>query len=1040
MDERLALRYEFRDEMTEAVRLDLLGPSEVDEVISDPPITHYLMGILHPRDPDREPVAVDAFGIGGGALDEGQEDVDEPMSTANSRYPSSMGLTFAVEGADSGVLTVALSAARYTDVGHGWLRSALTIEPVELCIDAPDTGSRRTVADGLDLFVRVRPADDDGRVSATLALINTLATDGARQSRDIAAFLQPSIAITLPVESPLRFVDRSKLAGGVADDDLMAARLLFRHVQNLAVGHGCAVRWDPSNEPRSIETTFMPVHDLLLSDSNPDIDAWVLDMRAPAQRSRPEIVDGLRDLVRGYESWIDDQRSIAGSLDDELRAQARKHLDECSVAASRMHRGISLLSAQDDDRPFLAFVLMSEAMVEQRVRSERVLAGRTDVATEDIRAAWRPFQLAFVLMCLEGLIDESSDDREVADLLWFPTGGGKTEAYLGLIAFTIFLRRLCQKPDGVVALMRYTLRLLTAQQFERAALLMCCCESIRRRRHDLGTRWIEVGLFVGRAASPLTVKDAKKALDLLAGNPEADTSKTGNPMQVGICVWCGTRLGVEDHKVLAHPDRCIVRCPNTACDFKERLPWWVVDEDLYRERPSLVIGTVDKFASLAWREAAGNLFNRGVDQEPGIDLIIQDELHLISGPLGTVTGLYETAVDELASSRTGVRPKVIASTATIRRATEQVRAVFDREVAQFPPPATDARNSYFAVEAPADRRGTRRYVGVMAPGTSQATVLVRTYARLFHEPTRGERGDELRDTYWTLVGYFNSLRVLAGAQLQVLDDVDDRLGVIDGNGDGIERTPGEHLVELTSRESSASITNSLRTLRLPYGVPGCQDVVLATNMISVGVDVDRLGLMVVAGQPQATAEYIQATSRVGRRDPGLVFVMYNAARSRDRSHYESFQPYHSMLYRQVEATSATPFSPRARDRALHAVLVALARHTIPALASNADAAAVRSHRTAVDAIIDRIVARAERVDESVDGTVIRQELTGFLDDWATRAEAGPLFYESRKHPESALLVAADQLLGDAGEQGASPTLWSMRDVDRTSTLYEIGAR
>jgi len=1038
MDERLALKYGFRDEMTEAVRRDLVGPSAADEVITDPPITHYLAGILHPRDPDGEPIAVDAFGIAGGGLDEGQEDDDQVTAMANSRYPSSMGLTFAVEGTNTGVFMVELAAATYSDVGHGWMRSAVEIEPVSVAIGSPDAGSRRTVADGLELFVRVRPADAHDRVSVTLALINTRVSDGDRRSRDAAAFLQPSIRVQLQHAGPMQFVDRSNLARGVVDDDLIAARLLFRHVRNLAVGHGCAVSWDASDEPRSVETTFMPVHDLLLSDSNPDIDAWVLDMRAPAFRSRTEIVDGMHDLVRDYETWIAGQLSTAESLDDELRGQADKHLADCSTAATRMHRGISLLGDAGDDRPFLAFVLMSEAMVEQRVRSERVLAGRTELAADEIPSVWRPFQLAFILMCLEGLIDESSDDREIADLLWFPTGGGKTEAYLGLIAFTIFLRRLCRKPDGVVALMRYTLRLLTAQQFERAALLMCCCESIRQRRNDLGTRWIEVGLFVGRAASPLRVKDAKKALDLLAANPGADTSRTGNPMQMGICAWCGTRLGPEDHKILSHPDRCVVRCPNSECDFNDRLPWWVVDEDLYRERPSLVIGTVDKFASLAWREASGNLFNRGAGQEPGIDLIIQDELHLISGPLGTVTGLYETAVDELASSSTGIRPKVIASTATIRRATEQVRAVFDRTVSQFPPPATDARNSYFAVEAPSDRRGTRRYVGLMAPGTSQATLLVRVYARLFCEATEGDRTDEVRDTYWTLVGYFNSLRVLAGAQLQVLDDVADRLNVI--GGPSVRRSPGEHLVELTSREDSASITSSLRTLRQPYGTEGCQDVVLATNMISVGVDVDRLGLMVVAGQPQATAEYIQATSRVGRRDPGLVFVMYNAARSRDRSHYESFQPYHSMLYRQVEATSATPFSPRARDRALHAVLVALARHTIPELGPNDAASAVGDHRSAVEALIDRIVARAVRVDKAADGSVIKRELTGFLETWERRAADGPLRYDSTKHPASALLIPADQLLGDAGEQGASATLWSMRDVDRTSQLYEIGGR
>lgn len=478
---------------------------------------------------------------------------------------------------------------------------------------------------------------------------------------------------------------------------------------------------------------------------------------------------------------------------------------------------------------------------------------------------------------------------------------------------------------------------------------------------------------------------------------------------------------------------CVAMCPDPECTFASGLPWWVVDEDLYRARPNLIIGTVDKFASLAWRENSGKLFNRGDGQEPGLDLIIQDELHLISGPLGTVTGLYETAVDELANNRDGVPAKVIASTATIRRATEQVKAVFNREVAQFPPPALDARYSYFATEAPADARGTRRYVGLIAPGSSQSTLLIRVFSRLFHQATLGDHPDEIRDTYWTLVGYFNSLRVLAGAQLQVLDDVQDRMGVISEGAS--TRDPGESLVELTSRASSDDISEYLRDLRVPYGEERCVDVVLATNMISVGVDVDRLGLMAVMGQPQATAEYIQATSRVGRRHPGLVFTMYNAARSRDRSHYESFLPYHSMLYRQVEATSATPFSPRARDRALHAVLVALVRHTISAMRANDGAVHIGRHLKEVEALVERVVARVTDVD-CAEAPVVRQELEAFVQRWQARAEGDEhLLYEQG---DKGLLVSADRVLGGVMDTEGSPTLWSMRDVDRVSQLFEIG--
>lgn len=1029
MDETLALRYEFRNEITDAVVRDLVGPCADDEIIPDPPITHYLSGILHPRSPDPDEIPADAWGIGDAAEDAGDDDA---TTLANSRYPSSMGLTFAVQGALETSLTLNISAGTYADIGQGWQRSPVVIDP--FVIDLQErSGDRVLVADGLELFVRIRRPDERGRVSVTLALVNVHVYDGDRSGRDGLAFLQPMIEATLPESGDLQFVDRSELVRNVNDPDVVAGRLLFRHIRNLAVGHGCAVQWDNSIEPRTICTTFVPMHDLQLSDTNPDIQGWYLDMRSPATRTRSELVSGFGELVDDYERWIAEQRLSLTSLAAELIERAEAHLEECSIAASRMRRGVSTLADPQDDAPYRSFVLMSEAMVEQRIRSERILAGRSELLPAEIKAVWRPFQLGFILLCLDGVVDEGSADRRKADLLWFPTGGGKTEAYLGLIAFTLFLRRLRHRPHGVSALMRYTLRLLTAQQFERAALLMCCCEAIRRGRRELGDEKFEVGLFVGRAASPSTVDDAKRALAALAETPKPDLARLGNPIQIKICVWCGKSLGWENHHIVGEPAMCVAMCPDPECTFASGLPWWVVDEDLYRARPNLIIGTVDKFASLAWRENSGKLFNRGDGQEPGLDLIIQDELHLISGPLGTVTGLYETAVDELANNRDGVPAKVIASTATIRRATEQVKAVFNREVAQFPPPALDARYSYFATEAPADARGTRRYVGLIAPGSSQSTLLIRVFSRLFHQATLGDHPDEIRDTYWTLVGYFNSLRVLAGAQLQVLDDVQDRMGVISEGAS--TRDPGESLVELTSRASSDDISEYLRDLRVPYGEERCVDVVLATNMISVGVDVDRLGLMAVMGQPQATAEYIQATSRVGRRHPGLVFTMYNAARSRDRSHYESFLPYHSMLYRQVEATSATPFSPRARDRALHAVLVALVRHTISAMRANDGAVHIGRHLKEVEALVERVVARVTDVD-CAEAPVVRQELEAFVQRWQARAEGDEhLLYEQG---DKGLLVSADRVLGGVMDTEGSPTLWSMRDVDRVSQLFEIG--
>jgi hypothetical protein len=649
--------------------------------------------------------------------------------------------------------------------------------------------------------------------------------------------------------------------------------------------------------------------------------------------------------------------------------------------------------------------------------------------------------MAFILLCLEGIAVPESDDRALADLLWFPTGGGKTEAYLGLIAFTVFLRRLRQQDGGgVTALMRYTLRLLTTQQFDRAALLICCLEAIRRERKDLVEEPISIGLWVGQDATPNKLEEARASLSTLRSGAQLQTK---NPCQLRKCPWCGYELDHRNYFIAADKSRLVIACRRPDCLFCEGVPVFVVDEDLYNYRPTLIIATADKFASLPWREQVGELFNRRVGTrgaQPPPELIIQDELHLISGPLGTLMGLYETAIDLLCTEN-GVPPKVIASTATIRRSGEQARALFNRELRQFPPPGIDAGNSYFAVEASRDKKGTRLYVGLMAPGTSHTTLLVRTYAALLQNATAPAPA-EVKDPFWTLVGYFNSLRVLGGARMQVQDDVNDRIGLLAAR-DGTKPREPENVIELTSREPSGNIPEHLRRMAVALDAPSdapnansdALDVILATNMISVGVDIDRLGLMVVMGQPQSTSEYIQATSRVGRSVPGLVAVLFNAARSRDRSHYESFVAYHSALYRLVEATSVTPFSARARDRGLHAVLVGLARLFIPGFQANAGAGRIADAPEGLQKIKALIVERVRETAGADEADHTEADLDRLIKEWAKAVPGhGELLYSNFRDPSKALLINAD-----ARRTGRSgfPTLWSLRDVDKESNLYLV---
>lgn len=1047
-DQRAGLRarhYALRDRTVTALRGDLVGPSTgPEEIIDDAPTTRYVSGMLFPVAPVEMSAGSDPED--NDDSDDGEEGSapDPGVARLAARMPSTCGMTFAVQTSTVDRIILAPSAARYVpcdEEGHPrdsydrtdfdllrgkWLRREVPISEVD--VDLSTAGDQTfSLDDGLELFVRVREPDARGIVAVTTSLVNTHPQRAG--VRDLDTYLQVALVARGP-DQVACFAERRYGSAAVDDEEIESYDLLYRHARSFAVGHGCAAVWSVDGESdlaRVIRLEFVPETAVNVSDSNDEITSKALSMRFCAEATSEELSAALRALVQGYEDWISEINTEGRALGERYSAAVGRHVDDCRRASRRLSDGISLLESDADS--LRAFRLANEAMRLQRVRTDWLRAGRPSPEPDDAGdGEWRPFQLAFILMCLSGIADPTSDQRDLVDLLWFPTGGGKTEAYLGLIAFTIFRRRLVRVDgSGVTVLMRYTLRLLTLQQFSRAALLITCCEYVRSQRTGLGDERISIGLWVGRGATPNTRAEAVKALgEIKAGGiPEE-----GDPRQLQHCVWCGTRLRTDHYWPAQHPPRIAVSCRNKSnCHFAGGLPVYLVDQDLYDYRPSLVIATVDKFASLPWNPDVSALF--GIDRgTPPPELIVQDELHLISGPLGTLAGLYETAVDALCEDG-GSRPKVIASTATIRRATAQVAALFDRRMNQFPPPGIDARHSYFAVEAPPEKRGNRLYVGVMAPATSQATAMVRTYARLLASSETAEVEDRVKDPYWTLLGYFNSLRVLGGARMQVQDDVDDRLRLLLGAPSTRRLEP----IEMTSRVTSADIPEHLIRMEKALGSDDDDvlDVVLATNMISVGVDVDRLGLMVVMGQPQATAEYIQATSRVGRQHPGLVVVVFNSARSRDRSHYESFQTYHGALYRQVESTSVTPFASRARDRGLHAVFIALCRVLVPELRDNGAAADISQHLAKVQALKEKILARVERTDpEQVEAT--REELDRLVDFWIARATNVPkLKYSSPGNVHEALLADPSK----AHDIGVRPTLYSLRDVDLESTLQLI---
>src|SRR5579875_308721 len=921
---------------------------------------------------------------------DGAEDEDLPLSTANSMRPSSFGLSFLAGVPDGCELRVVFRGAQYVPKEISikerdakrtwWLRRPFELMAV---FPGPDLLARRGVikparVDGeapeglaIEITAVTRPAAN-GTSLLTVSAVNRSSQSGVPDS---SAVFQASMdcemhggedAVIHPYEEPERAVN---------DDELASLALLFRDVPAFAVGHGCAADWDSEEGAQAasrVKTASLP--SVEVPSTTPDIlDAERNPILVP-MRPLAGLDDGndgsasLQSIVDGYSAWIEEQKArIPGLGDPDHRKTAAEHMRLCEIARDRMQDGISFLAA--DEKAAEAFRLANHAMLLQQQRSGhaprattfnketlRIQVEGTFTPRTKGRGSWRPFQIAFVLAALRSTANKYDDARDTVELIFFPTGGGKTEAYLGLTAFSIFYRRLVDPSDaGVDVLMRYTLRLLTAQQFQRASALICAMEHLRARREkDLGTAEISIGVWLGGSVTPNHRKDALPALKQL--KKEGDAAE--NPFVLLRCPWCSAQMGpIEasgkgrgrrrgpEPKVAgyeAREDTVVLRCPDSTCDFHSALPIYVIDEDVYEYQPSLVIGTVDKFAMLAFRPEARALFGIGADGSRTTsppNLIIQDELHLISGPLGSMVGLYETLIEELCTDRRGdqpARPKIVGSTATIRRYEQQVRDLYCRKVtALFPPRGLDAGNSYFARYA-RHPDGTlmpgRIYVGVHGPGLgSIQTAQVRTVATLA-QSARDLPADE-QDPWWTLLVFFNSLRELGTSLSLLQSDIPDYLRVLQKrHGRKLEDVRRLWKVEeLTGRLRNDEVPKAIEKLEVKVTKDGATspvDVCLASNIVEVGVDIDRLSLMTVVGQPKTTAQYIQATGRIGRNwreRPGLVVTIYGASKPRDRSHFEKFRAYHERLYAQVEPTSVTPFAPPVLDRALHAVLVAYVR-------------------------------------------------------------------------------------------------------------------
>ncbi len=1052
-----------RDVLGHVLREDLVGPDEdspnAGETLTAAPSRWYLTGFLVPHEASEEqradPTAQESIDLDGDAGGTDDNDTPEKVSGRRAFFPSSLGISVLVP-ADADALHVTVTWGDYTALEapeaptedsaadkpeapriERWARTPKRAEvtvPIRGAkkraapIDVPGSAGLRVVA-SVRAVSRRNHLVPKGTRSVSVFLVNH--REPAADTRKDESF---AFQAALSLRCDAGFVARPDLRGRDTHDwDDRVAELQYRDAVEYAVGHGIATHAtvDPDGRCRSVATTWIPCAEVekvvpgVVTGVSLSMDALAACATADEVRSQ------VGALVTEYAAWIASQRATP-IAEGHRREVAEQLLDRAEFARKRIADGLACL---DEPKAFEAFRITNRAMAKAARQRSPHLYDKGQEPT------WRPFQLAFLLMNLRGVETPEHPDRELVDLLFFPTGGGKTEAYLGLAAFTLVLRRL-RNPGlasaGVSVLMRYTLRLLTLDQLGRAATLLCALELERQADVEkLGPWPFEIGLWVGQAATPNRMGqkgDANPYTARARAIAYKNDDRKPSPIPIENCPWCGEKFTRNSFSLVPHPDHptdlrvvCTSRKP---CAFKgtNALPIVAVDEPIYRRLPCFLIATVDKFANLPWVGETGALLGR-VERydkggfygpcDPGVgnalpapllppDLIIQDELHLISGPLGTMVGLYETALDTLCERRDAggrvIRPKIVASTATVRRAEAQIRALFGRRgVEVFPPPGPDRRDSFFARTVPSTVKNARRYLGVAAQGRSLKVVLLRTYLallaasqKLYAEVGGDAASSNAVDPYMTLLGYFNSLRELGGSRRIVEDEVRARLEGFDRRvrhgekaGPFARRTIAYEVVELTSRESTAKVADTKRRLALAFRNKDERvDVALATNMISVGLDITRLGLMVVLGQPKSTAEYIQATSRVGRDEerPGLVVTLLNIHRPRDRSHYERFEAYHQSFYRAVEATSVTPFSPRAIDRGIAAVTVALARLGEPSLTPAMAAVALPTARARVAFVAEALAKRAEMASDDAGeaaalSSKLRATVKDLLDSW-----------------------------------------------------------
>lgn len=1035
--------YNAIDDIVQHLKIDFIGPVENDEVLEmEEPLSRYSLGILWAQPKNKESETIDIDSSMEEMFDDESVDSEEPKNV-NVFKPSAMGVSFAAFPNDS--LNIAFNYAVYHHSEkmitenekeirrHYYTREARTFQTK---VVIPDNVCHLVISDkensDITVYLYVRKINDDGSELVTVSVLNKKKAGNEFLESNERALFQ----CTLSIKSDDGFmpVYRRNIHKSFEEEK---NDMLYDSVNNYSYGHGCSsVHVENHGIVAEVRSEFVPQYRMLQMMPRLFDNSEYLYMNYWSKADRSVACYQLDSFIMQYQEWytgLKNNTELIAKYPDTATDSFKK-IERC---ISRLLTGVEVL--RKNDIAWKSFIYMNEAMLLQRVKTKH--------CSPDI-VSWYPFQMAYILQIIPDIVDNDSEFHKDVDLLWFPTGGGKTEAYLGLSAFSIFFRRLSNDKDninGVTIIMRYTLRLLTLQQFERATALVCACEHMRKRYSIPGSE-ISIGLWIGSGMTPNHIVDASETLKKIREDSAA-TIYEANPMQITKCPWCGAEIGVGGYEIIGGCMN-ISCCNNPDCEFHSHLPIYVVDDDIYRNAPTFVLSTVDKFARITWEEQAGNLLGANGCKPP--ELIIQDELHLISGPLGSITGIYEMAIENICKHY-GKVPKIIASTATVKNADNQIKILYNRNTIQFPPNGLLHTDSFFAIEADLSKRPARTYLGICSIGSGTSEMLIKTFAlltfmkhlyRLQGKPT------DVIDQFYTYVGYFNTLKELGSNSIIISDRISAEIKYLAtykfkkeaesvnmkidcANADIPSYFRND---ELTSRNSAKEIKAVLEKLANKYTSEDCFDYIMASNMLSVGIDIDRLGVMCVYGQPKSNSEYIQATSRVGRTNPGLVISIYNSMRSRDKSYYEQFCYYHSTFYKYVEATSVTSYSPRAIEKALHCAMMAIIRHTIPKYNPNENACKFIRNDREVELVKQSMLKRVNDIEPRITGYA-EEWLDYYLDCWQELADSLPnkLVFSDYHNEDVALFRSAD----NQNSSDIPTILNSVRNVEPTANIYFI---